>query len=183
MSSRRPSWKGRWRRGLRAALLHCWGFGLPEAGGTWAWPALRPGGTRFRPRSPGGASESRSFTRPSTWRGLFWLRVVTTPHGRSGGQPKMRAEPGIGPSLHGAGVSWRGARLQGPGLGLGPPLASRLPASGTQGGDGSEAFSEGPLAVVSVRRVCFGVGGSVAVVVWERLILAPVLSFPGLRRL
>ncbi|ELK03088.1 S-phase kinase-associated protein 1 [Pteropus alecto] len=65
----------------------------------------------------------------------------------------MRAEPRIGPSLHGAGGSWRGARLQGPGWGLGPPLALSLPASGTQGGGGSEALSEGPLAVVSMPSI------------------------------
>lgn len=183
VSSHPPRLKGWWRRELPAKWPHWYRFGLPEAGGTWAWPAFRPGGTRFRPGSPGGAGGPRSPTSP-----LLWTRplVAARRHdslwapGRAG---EVRAEAGIGP-LHRASVSRRGARLQGPVCGSGPPLALSLPTLGTQVGGGGGVFSGGPLAGVSVGAAVFVVLASEGA--WRGspglLILAPIFSFPCLWR-
>lgn len=149
--------------------------GRTEAGGSWAWPSLRPGGTRCRPRSPGGAGEPLLPPRPSARRGLVCSRVLTTPGGRPGeraGGRRCEPSPGLGlfcTERASAGAEL-GCKAQAAAWGL--PFALSLPAPVTPGGAGSEAFSGGPLAAVSVGPCVVLVSrGSVAAVVRERWIL------------
>lgn len=122
---------------------HRCGFGLPEAGGTGAWSALRPGATRLRPWAPEGAGGLRSPALPLRLaRPLLVVRRHDAPGapGRAGG--------GVSRAWNGA-FSARGERPPAhssaarPRLRPVPPLALGLPASGTQGGGGPGVLVDG----------------------------------------
>lgn len=127
---------------------------LLEARGTWAPPSVRPGGTRCRPHSPGGAGGRAPFSHPAPRLGeasssrASSRRPVGT---RSGGWEKVRASRSQDWAFYALDDSQPSrSSSEGPRCGWGPPLASSLPAPGTRDVDGGGAFNRVPWGGVSV---------------------------------
>ena len=108
-----------------------------------------------------------SHSAPSLGEASFGFAAFKTPLGRRGGWEKLRAEPGVGPPLRRRASAGAELGCKAQAAGPGPLLGSSLPALGTQGGHGGGACrGDRPRAVVGVGLCsCFGVGGSVAVIV------------------